>query len=57
MGSSLNFLTGSFVAGVLDDEDDVDADADAACCFVILASIFVDTVCLWLLLNSRGAEG
>lgn len=31
MGSSLNFLIGSVRAGVLDDEEDVDAEADAAC--------------------------
>jgi len=42
MGSSLNFLTGADFAGVLEDEEDV--DADAADCFVLLVSIFVDPV-------------
>jgi len=42
MGSSLNFLIGSDRAGVLDDEEDV--DAEAAGCLVLLASIFADAV-------------
>jgi hypothetical protein len=42
MGSSLNFLIGSDLAGVLEDEDDV--DAEAAGCLALLASILVDAV-------------
>ena len=44
MGSSLNFLIGSDRAGVLDDEEDV--DAEAAGCLALLASILVDAVCI-----------
>lgn len=43
MGSSLNFLTGSLVAGVLEDEDD--ADPEAAGCLALLTSIFIEAVC------------
>jgi hypothetical protein len=43
MGSSLNFLIGSDLAGVLEDEEDV--DAEAAGCLALLASILVDAVC------------
>jgi hypothetical protein len=39
MGSSLNFLIGSVRAGVLDDEEDVDAEADA--CLAFWASILI----------------
>lgn len=39
MGSSLNFLTGSDDAGVLEDEEDV--DAEAACCLMLFTSILV----------------
>ena len=44
MGSSLNFLIDSFVAGVLDDEEDVDVELDAAGCFGLLTSILADAV-------------
>jgi len=42
MGSSLNFLMGSDLAGVLEEEEDV--DAEAAGCLILLASIFADAV-------------